>query len=102
MDKNFLEEIMHTVNLNGKVIGKIENNIFSKTGNILWMNKSIGTDVAIMDELESRGITKIIVKAKNDKNKIYETDLSTVKEFGVIRDLGYGKQIFLSLNHWRR
>jgi len=85
-----------------KVIGKLENGIFSKVvdpkKHFMRLNKSWGIDLETFKELPEDTQIHLL----DDTNKeVYFTDWKTYADNGTVEDFGYGRQIFLSKDKFK-
>gem|GEM_PF-1541843 len=86
----------------GKNIGILENNIFTKKVNrskhFLRVLQAWGSDLSVLQELKRQGCK--LVRLIESSGLIYEAPLQLIFERGIVKDLGYGPQLFLPEKEW--
>lgn len=91
------------VRLNGKIIGRLEDGILSKhvrgSCHMLIRPRSWALDAEAFDKEVKPNATKIIIRDKETGLKYH----CSVENFDRLKgelDRGFGRQYFLTLNHW--
>ena len=96
---------MTPILVNGKVVGQVENGVFSKTveasKHFLQKPPAICFDLASLDTAQNLGATRVVVKDK-ETGKIYQSSISYIQFHGFTLNRGYGAQIALSLDRWMK
>lgn len=84
----------------GKVIGVLEDNVFSKqvieAKHLMWTLDAWGIDKEVFDKL----LTTALIRITDEKGKVYEASGQMYLKHGVVRDRGHRLQIFLSRRYF--
>jgi len=87
----------------GKVIGTLENNVFTKkvrrSRHFLRVLQAWGTDKTTLLDLKRQGC-KTVRLIEKETAQVLEAPLERILSEGIERDLGYGVQVFLPESKW--
>jgi hypothetical protein len=92
-------------NSEGKVIGKISGDVFSKrvfaSKHLLRALDAWGIDKSVIDSLVKEGVKKIVIYEK-EGGIYYEVSVEDFVAKGIEADFGHGKQIFLPRTYFEK
>lgn len=89
----------------GRIIGAVENGVFSKRVNaskhFLRKPPAIAIDAEILAQLQGLGVERVLVQ-DTDSGCTFEAALSAFEQRGIRISRGYGEQVALPLHLWQR
>lgn len=88
---------------NGKVVGAVEDGIFSKSikgsKHILQKPPAIAFDVCSIEQAKAAGASRVQV-LDTESDKVYSASLERISEKGTYFNRGWGEQVFLPMVYW--
>lgn len=94
---------MNKVYVGNKVVGTVNGPVFyknvSSSKHFLRRPPAIAFDITSINAARDLGATEIQVYDK-DTNKLFCTDMQTLRDQGFYVNRGYGEQIALDLDNW--
>lgn len=91
------------IKLNNKVIGELVDNVFTKpvkkSKHFMRIYDAWGIDLEVFEKALEPPNSRIIINDSEEK-RTYKTNALTYRVHGIVRDLGFRPQIFLSTKYF--